>query len=124
MSKKVIIVDDSRTARLQIINAISVDGYELIEAVDGKEGLEKLRAHPDTALVVLDLNMPRMNGLEMLSTAKSLGQGGVPFLLLTTEAQPELVQQARALGAKAWIVKPFIPDQLRAAVAKLSGAAR
>jgi two-component system, chemotaxis family, chemotaxis protein CheY len=124
MGKKIIVVDDSRTARQQVVQALVDDGYEVIEAIDGSDGLNKIKANPDTALVIVDVNMPRMNGLEMLSAAKASGPGGVAFLMLTTEAQPELVQQAKALGAKGWIVKPFKPDLLRSAVTKLAGPAK
>jgi len=119
MSRKIIVVDDSRTARQQVAQALAE--YDIVEAVDGSDGLAKVRANPDAALVVVDINMPKMSGLEMLSAAKSAGGPEVPFLMLTTEAQPELVQEAKALGAKAWIVKPFKPELLRAAVAKLVG---
>lgn len=124
MGKKIIIVDDSRTARQQVAHALAEGGYDVVEAVDGNDGLSKIAANPDAALVIVDVNMPRMNGLEMLSAAKSGGPGGVPFLMLTTEAQPELVQQAKALGAKGWIVKPFKPELLRSAVSKLVGAGK
>lgn len=117
MGKKIIVVDDSRTARQQVAQALPE--YDIIEAIDGSDGLAKVQSNPDAALVIVDINMPKMSGIEMLSAAKAGSGTDVPFLMLTTEAQPELVQQARAFGAKAWIVKPFKPDLLRAAVAKL-----
>lgn len=122
MAKKVIIVDDSRTARQQVINVLSDAGFEVIEAVDGQDGVEKVSSHLDANLVICDVNMPKMNGLEMLTTVKANAKtSGMAFLMLTTEAQPELVQQAKRAGAKGWIIKPFKPELLLAAVNKLIG---
>ena len=117
MVKKVIVVDDWRTARLQVINALSGTTFEVVEAVDGVDGMEKLASHPDAAVVICDVNMPKMSGLEMLAEAmKGESSRKIPFLMLTTEAQPELVQQAKQAGAKAWIIKPFKHDSLLLAV--------
>ncbi len=124
MSKKVIIVDDSRTARLQVKNALLGAGYDVVEAIDGVDGITKMAANADAALVLCDVNMPNLNGIEMIETVKREGRGGGhTFVMLTTEAEPELVQRAKACGAKGWIVKPFKPDLLLAAVRKLVGEA-
>lgn len=114
------IVDDSRTIRQQVTFTLTKGGYEVIEAGDGVEGLAKLKEHPDTALVVSDVNMPNMNGLEMVESMKKDGIA-VPVIMLTTEGSGELIQRAKEAGAKGWIVKPFKPDQLTAAVQKLAG---
>ncbi|HKQ69503.1 MAG TPA: response regulator [Polyangiaceae bacterium] len=121
MRKKIIVVDDSRTARQQVINALAGDSFDVVEAVDGRDGIEKLSLHPDASMVICDVNMPRMNGLEMLVQASKPPASTVPFLMLTTEAQPELVQQAKQAGAKAWIIKPFKPELLLAVVKKIAG---
>jgi two-component system chemotaxis response regulator CheY len=124
MSKKVIVVDDSRTARQQVRAALGPSGYDIVEAVDGKDGLTKMAEHADASLVLCDVNMPVLNGIEMLENAKREGSGsGRTFVMLTTEAEPELVHRAKASGAKGWIVKPFNPDLLLAAVRKLVGEA-
>jgi two-component system chemotaxis response regulator CheY len=124
MSKKVIIVDDSRTARQQVKSALAGAGYEIVEAVDGLDGLSKMGASSDAALVLCDVNMPNLNGLEMIETYnRDAGSPGHTFVMLTTEAEPELVQRAKACGARGWIVKPFKPDLLLAAVRKLMGEA-
>jgi two-component system chemotaxis response regulator CheY len=120
MGKKVIVVDDSRTARLQVSSVLSEAGYEIIEAVDGQDGIRKVGSHTDANLVLCDVNMPHMTGLEMLQAIRDKGWA-TPFVMLTTEAQPELVQQARERGAKGWIIKPFKPEHLLAAVRKLVG---
>jgi two-component system chemotaxis response regulator CheY len=120
--KKIIVVDDSRTARHQVIAALKSGPFEIVEAVDGKDGLDKIRAHRDAKVIVCDVNMPNMSGLEMLGVvAADPALASMPVLMLTTEAQPELVQEARRRGAKGWMVKPFKPDLLAAAVHRLAG---
>jgi two-component system chemotaxis response regulator CheY len=122
MNKKVIVVDDSRVTRQMVHKMLLGAGYEVVEAVDGVDGVAKVAANPDANLVICDVNMPNMDGLQMLTAVKGKGQtAGPPFLMVTTEAQLELVQQAKEGGAKGWIVKPFKPESLLAAVRKLVG---
>lgn len=122
MGTKVIVVDDSSTARHQVVEVLAGAGYEVIEAADGQEGITQVAAHPDAKMVVCDVNMPNMNGLEMLVAVKGNGQNAaLKFLMLTTEAQPALVREAKQGGASGWIIKPFKPDLLLAAVRKLAG---
>lgn len=122
MSTKVIVVDDSSTARQQVTDALRGAGYQVIEAVDGQEGVTQVGAHPDAKMILCDVNMPRMNGLEMLKAVKGAGQNaGMKFLMITTEAQPALVREAKEGGASGWIIKPFKPELLLAAVRKLAG---
>jgi two-component system chemotaxis response regulator CheY len=121
--KKILVIDDSWTVREQVRMALTSAGYETIEAVDGIDGLQKLTADNSIALCLCDVNMPRMNGLELLEQIKRSGRlGNMPFLVLTSEGQPALVDRARKSGAKAWIVKPFQPNMLLAAVRKVLGA--
>jgi two-component system chemotaxis response regulator CheY len=94
-------------------------GYEVIEAVDGLDGLEKIRGHADLAAVLCDVNMPKMTGLEMLASAQAEGVV-VPIIMLTSEGQPSLVRRARESGAKGWIVKPFKVELLLAAINKVT----
>ena len=122
MGKKVIVVDDSRTARVQVRNALDGAGYDVVEAVDGSDGLAKVAQNVDASLIICDVNMPTMNGLEMIAQLQNDGVR-VPVVMLTTEAQPELLKQAMRSGAKGWIVKPFKPPMLLAAVRKLVGDA-
>ena len=119
---KVLVIDDSLMVRQQVGRALKTAGFTVTEAVDGVDALEKLTGAPDTRLVVCDVNMPRMNGLEFLERIRADGQT-VPVVMLTTEGQPELIGRARTLGAKGWIVKPFKPDFLVAAAKKLLAAA-
>jgi two-component system chemotaxis response regulator CheY len=116
--KKVLVIDDSETIRQQVKQALAATGYQIIEAVDGVDGLEKLRTLADLDMALCDVNMPRMNGLEMIAEAQRTGSK-IPILMLTTEGQPSLIKRARESGAKGWIVKPFKPELLVAAVMKL-----
>jgi two-component system chemotaxis response regulator CheY len=124
MGKKVIVVDDSRTARQQVKSALVGAGYEIVEAVDGADGILKMDANADAVLVLCDVNMPILGGIDMIEQLRRDGKGANhTFVMLTTEAEPELVQRAKACGAKGWIVKPFKPELLLAAVRKLVGEA-
>jgi len=122
MSKKILVIDDSRTARQQVIAALTEDSYDVVEAVDGQDGLTQLASHGDAALVICDVNMPNLGGLEFLTKLREQNPtSSVPIIMLTTEAELELVQRAKAAGARGWIVKPFKPHMLLAAVRKLTG---
>ena len=120
---RVMIVDDSSTVRQQLTRALTAGGFSVLEAFDGQDAFEKLTVDPGVSLIVCDINMPRMNGLELLEQLRGVvGAGAIPVIMLTTEGHPELVQRAKQLGARGWIVKPFKPDLLVAAVRKLTGA--
>jgi two-component system chemotaxis response regulator CheY len=123
MSRKtVLIVDDSPTIRQQVSLLLRSAGYQIVEACDGREGVEAFRAHPDVAMVLCDLNMPNMNGLEFLETVRGEAEKPpVPVVMLTTDGSPDIVTRARRAGAKAWIVKPFQTDLLLAAVRRIAG---
>ena len=119
---KILVVDDSLMVRRQVGVTLSGAGFSVVEAQDGLEALEKIS--PDTALVVLDVNMPKMGGLQFLASLRARAEyASVPVVMLTTEGQPKLMQQAKALGAKGWIIKPFKPALLVAAAEKLTAAA-
>ena len=94
-------------------------GYDVVEAADGKLGVDKVRMEsPD--LIVTDLNMPNMNGLDFLKAVRGLPNGQkVPVLLLTTESSAGLKEQARLAGATGWLVKPFDPQKLVDVVKKV-----
>lgn len=121
--KKVLIVDDSPVVRQQVKLALGQSTFEFLEASDGVEGLSKATSDPDIALIILDVNMPRMNGLEMLEKLKEGGQHArIHVVMLTGEGQHSLIERAKKAGAKGWIVKPFKAELLSAAVNKLLAA--
>ncbi len=123
MSATVLVVDDSATIRQQVGDALSVAGLSVVEAADGVEGLEKILAGGINC-VVCDVNMPKMNGIEMVAEVKKIESlAKVPIIMLTTEGAKDLIVRAKAAGASGWIVKPFKPEMLVAAVNKLSGLA-
>ena len=119
MSMNVLVIDDSGLVRRQVANVLKGLGYAVVEAVDGIDALAKLEGTPDTRLIVCDVNMPNMNGIEFLEKL-STQNTGVPVVMLTTEGQPEMIQRAKTLGAKGWIVKPFKPEFLIATAKKLA----
>jgi two-component system chemotaxis response regulator CheY len=119
--KRVLVIDDSTAVRQLVQTILGSAGYEIFEAHDGLDGLEKLRAVPQLDLALCDVNMPRMNGLEMVLEAQRSGIT-VPILMLTTEGQPSMIRDARRAGAKGWIVKPVKPELLLIAVEKIVGA--
>jgi two-component system, chemotaxis family, chemotaxis protein CheY len=119
MGKKVLVVDDSATVRQQVRMALEQADFEVLEAVDGAQGLEQILGTSDLSVVICDVNMPKLNGLEMLDAVRPL-VSKLPVIMLTTEGQPALMQRAKAAGARGWIVKPFKPNLLIAAVQKLA----
>jgi two-component system chemotaxis response regulator CheY len=120
IGKKVLVVDDSATIRQQVSAALSAAGFEVLEAFDGEDGIAKIEGNPEIGLVILDVNMPRMNGLEMLEMVKAGGKNpALNVVMLTSEGQKSLVDRARKAGAKGWIVKPFKAEHVVATAKKL-----
>ncbi len=118
MALKILTVDDSKTVRIIIRNAFKRFDCEIIEASHGVEGLEKARTKPD--LVLLDITMPIMDGLEMLGKLRAdASLAGLPVIMLTAEGQKTTAEQAMALGATGYIVKPFTNDALIQQVTKI-----
>jgi two-component system, chemotaxis family, chemotaxis protein CheY len=121
MNAKIMVVDDSMMVRQQVGGTLKAAGFEVVEAHDGVDALKRLAGAPETALIVLDVNMPVMNGIEFLRCLRRDARvAGVPVVMLTTEGHPQLMQEAKALGAKGWIIKPFKADLLVATVQKLT----
>ncbi len=117
--KTIMTVDDSASLRQMVSLVLRGGGYEVVEATDGLDALSKLNG-PDLALIVTDINMPRMDGIEFTRRLRAMPQYKfVPIVLLTTESHPEKKQEGKAAGATAWIVKPFNPEQLLAVVNKV-----
>ena len=119
MGKKILAVDDSASVRQMVSNILTGAGYEVIEAIDGKDGLEKA-SQSAANMVITDLNMPNMDGIEMIRELRGMPQYKfVPMILLTTESQVEKKKEGKAAGATGWIVKPFKPEQLLAVIKKV-----
>lgn len=119
MAKTIMIVDDSLSIRQVVGIALKGAGYDVIEAEDGKAALGKLNGQK-IHLIISDVNMPNMNGIEFVKAAKQLATYKfTPIIMLTTESGEDKKTQGQAAGAKAWVVKPFQPPQLLNAVAKL-----
>lgn len=114
-------VDDSASIRQMVSFTLKQAGYDVVEAVDGVDALDKLRKNPVNMLVT-DLNMPNMDGIELIrQVRKEPKYKFVPIIMLTTESQSSKKQEGKAAGATGWIVKPFNPEQLLAVVKKVLG---
>lgn len=121
MAKTILIVDDSTTVRQQLRIFLSDNGFTVVEGVDGVDGLEKARAHT-VDMMIVDINMPRMGGIELVQEVRKLAQyGQTPIFFLTTENSQELRAHGKSVGATAWIIKPFNPDVLLKGVNKVLG---
>jgi two-component system, chemotaxis family, chemotaxis protein CheY len=119
VSKNILIVDDSSSLRQVVSIALKGAGYGVIEACDGQDALSKLNGQK-IHLIISDVNMPNMDGITFVTEAKKLpAYKFTPIIMLTTEAGEARVQAGQAAGAKAWVVKPFQPPQMLAAVSKL-----
>jgi len=115
----ILIVDDSSSLRQVVTIALKGAGYDVIEAGNGQEGLAKLDG-TKINLIISDVNMPVMDGLTFATEVKKLPKYKfTPIIMLTTEAGDEMKNKGRAAGVKAWVVKPFKPDQMLNAVSKL-----
>jgi two-component system, chemotaxis family, chemotaxis protein CheY len=119
MSKTIMIVDDSASLRQVVGIALKGAGYDVLEGCDGRDALGKLRGQK-VHLIISDLNMPNLDGIGFLKAVKETpNYKFTPVLMLTTESQEEKKREGQAAGARAWMVKPFRPEQLLAAVQKL-----
>jgi two-component system, chemotaxis family, chemotaxis protein CheY len=125
MAKTILIIDDSTSLRTVVNIALTGAGYEVIEAGNGQDALDKIArlGAKKISLVVCDVNMPIMGGIEFVTKVKqNPAFKFTPIVMLTTEGQDAVKEQGRAAGAKAWIMKPFNPAQMLNAVSKLVAA--
>jgi two-component system, chemotaxis family, chemotaxis protein CheY len=121
--KRIITVDDAATMRRLVSYTLRTEGYEVLEAEDGEDALRVLSAQ-SVDVVITDINMPKMDGIELVRRLRALPQfKATPILMLTTESDPSKKLEGKNAGATGWITKPFQPDQLLAAVAKVAAAA-
>jgi len=119
MAKTVMIVDDSASLRQVMHIALKGAGYDVLEGCDGKDALSKMTGQK-IHLIISDVNMPNMDGITFVKEVKKLpNYKFTPIIMLTTESQEGKKQEGQAAGAKAWVVKPFKPEQMLMAVSKL-----
>ncbi len=128
MAARILIVDDSATVRQQTSLLLRNAGYEVSMASNGTEGVERAKAG-DYELMIVDINMPGMNGIEMIAAVRALPKyASIPIFVLSTESSKEMAAKGKKAGATAWMVKPFKPpimlkavEQVLAAMAKKAG---
>lgn len=121
MSKVVLTVDDSRTMRDMLRLALSEAGHTVVQADDGIHAVEILGQTPTVDVIITDINMPRMDGYGFIDHVRRDPRNKVtPILVLTTESEAAKKQRARDAGATGWIVKPFDPTKLLAAIRRVS----
>lgn len=117
----ILAVDDSASIRQMVAFTLRSAGYDVVEAVDGGDAIDKLRER-DVDLVLTDQNMPGMDGLSFIRALRGMkNYKSVPILMLTTESGDDMKAQGRAAGASGWLVKPFDPARLTEVVRKLIG---
>ncbi len=120
--KTILVVDDSGIIREQLSRTLNYHGFEVLTADNGGLGLTLAMAHPEISLFIVDINMPNMNGLEMIEEIRMLpSHGETPIFVLTTESSSDMAQEGREAGATAWIVKPFKEDALIAGISQVLG---
>ena len=121
MSKKVLFVDDSTSMRQVVGMAIKDAGYDVTTAEDGVDGVSKM-SQDKFDVIISDVNMPNMNGIEMLEAARENDKNKfTPVIILTTEAGDDMKNLGKSAGARVWVVKPFKPTQLLTVIEKLIG---
>ena len=119
MAKTIMVVDDSASMRRVVGIALKGAGYEVIEGCDGKDALGKLTGQK-VHMIISDVNMPVMDGIAFLKAVKQMpNYKFTPVIMLTTESAEEKKREGQAAGARAWVVKPFQPEQLVNAVQRL-----
>lgn len=115
----ILAVDDSPSMRKMVSFTLTGAGYQVVEAVDGQDALEKAEAH-DIDLVLADQNMPRLDGVGLTRKLRDLPRyKSTPILILTTESSEQMKQAGRAAGATGWLVKPFDPNRLIEVIQKV-----
>ncbi len=123
MNTRILTIDDSKTMRDMLMLTLAGAGFDVIQAVDGQDGLDVL-VNKQVDVIITDINMPRMDGYEVIrNLRRNPAHKATPILVLTTESETEKKNLAREAGATGWMVKPFDPDRLVATVRKVAPAA-
>ena len=119
MSKKILVVDDSKAIRQSLIFTLKGHGYDVIEAANGVDALNLMKDNT-IGLFISDVNMPEMDGIELLKKIKQdKDHKYTPVIMLTTESGRDMIEAGKEAGAKAWMIKPFQPEEIVSAVKKL-----
>ncbi len=119
MSKKILVVDDSKAIRQSLIFTLKGEGYDVIEAANGVDALNLMKDNT-IGLFISDVNMPEMDGIELLKQIKQdKDHKYTPVIMLTTESGRDMIEAGKQAGAKAWMIKPFQPEEILSAVKKL-----
>ena len=120
MAKTILIIDDSATMLLSIRTTLEMGGYTVETATDGLLALAKLKSGLKADLIITDINMPNMGGMDFIKNARALpGYRFTPILTLTTESQATMRDEAKKLGATGWLVKPISGNDLLNVVKKV-----
>ncbi len=118
--KKLLIVDDSATMRkiiMRVLRQAEISVDEILEASNGVEGLEQLASNPEVQMILSDINMPEMNGIDFVKAVRSEHQKeALPMVMITTEGGEAMVDAAMSSGANGYVTKPFTPDSIRGAL--------
>ena len=118
---RIMTVDDSASMRQMVSFTLKGAGYDVVEAIDGRDALEKMENH-SIHMLITDINMPNLDGIGLVRKVRSHAvYRFIPIILLTTESQDSRKQEGKTAGATGWIVKPFKPDQLLHVVKKVIG---
>ena len=121
MAKLIMTADDSASVRQMVSFTLKQNGYDVVEAVDGKDALAKLSSQK-VDMLITDLNMPNVDGLGLIRGVRAGALNKfIPIIMLTTESQDGKKSEGKAAGATGWIVKPFKPEQLIAVIKKVLG---
>jgi two-component system chemotaxis response regulator CheY len=121
MGKVIMTVDDSASVRQMVSFTLKQNGYDVVEAVDGRDGLQKLSG-TKVDMIITDLNMPNLDGIGLIKGARAIPACKfIPIIMLSTESQDSKKAEGKAAGATGWIVKPFKPEQLISVVKKVLG---
>ena len=118
---KILIVEDSDSVRISLKNILTPDGHEVIEAANGLEALQRLEETQGFDVILCDINMPEMNGMEFIKEqCNHETYCDIPTVMCTTESHPRLTQEAKQTGVvRAWLMKPFKPEILKATVDRI-----
>lgn len=120
---QILVVDDSIVVLNEVADFLKKNGMSVALAVDGRDGLAKLKADPGIKVILCDVNMPNMDGLTMAEKVRSeLNNTAVNIIMLTTENSVLMKERGKAAGIKGWIIKPFKGEAVLSTLKRLAGA--